>query len=156
MDTRTKSYSLILLFCAVIAYGQNFSPAPPYLFSVSAYQVEGDSTLVFSLPSPVLVVRMVVTVDSAWLATDSLKVGTVGNVGQRPGNWWGSDSTSRGSDSTYKRIYLNATSWTGAARSLYLYHPGLLTEGNRIGKIEVYVWYQDFPQSDEYTVFRTE
>lgn len=135
-----------------------FISAPPYLFSRSAYQVEGDSTLVMSFPAPVLIIRIVVVIDSAWLASDSVKIGTVGTVSLRPGEWWGSDSTSRGTDTTYKRIYLNAVDWTGALRSLQLYHPGLVEAGDprRIGKISVYIWWQDFPGSDEFTVFRTE
>jgi hypothetical protein len=132
--------------------------APPYLFSRSAYQVTGDSTELLALSAPVLIIRMIVVVDSAWIASDSLKIGTTGTSSLRPGDWWGTDSTSRGTDTTYKRIYLNAAEWTGALRSLFLYHPDLEEAGDarRIGKIDVYIWWQDFPGSDEFTVFRTE
>lgn len=116
--------------------------------TVHAETLTGDSTLLFDPASNYLIRGIAIIVDSAWRASDSIKIGTSGWCAQRPGNLFAMDSANL--NQLYSRTWLYSGLWEHGKKPIMLYHRGL---SGASGKLMVYVWTVPV-EGDSATAFR--
>lgn len=139
-------YIILLLACAGLASAQSTRVA-----TVSAYEVTGDSTTLFTFSAPFVMHDIVVIIDTAWGYSDSLKIGTSGLLAQRPGNLLSTDSTGR-HVAAGKRVYIGQ-SISGLNGSVTLYHPN--PTGPITGRVIVYFRWTDIAAAPGTVTFTT-